>query len=409
MIWIFAYLLSQEHYHVRDLKTGKILLSLNEKNSVSIFSISKIFLAYLCLKHLNAEETFQTKVFYDGVLEKKILKGNLYLEGGGDPYLGANEILKIVLKVKSKIQIIEGKILLKKSNFPKVITLSEEFPIEDPYNTSLSFLNFEWNRFKSSINSSYYSFDFFPEEKISVEKKSSGEEWKGLSLKKEIPLKYPEKFVQSYFEHLLTSFIQVKKRTIEKTKLEVLEVEKSLDLKIMIKNLLEYSNNLIAEALAAKLIHKLEPQEKKNLILKKKLQQRLQQESSSFKVEHASGLSSKNKIILSSLTSWLQEKAFDSFHGEFFMNILPKKESAFDAYKVFAKSGTGHFSISLAGYLLTKKHHWIVFAHSVFDENKRILLSSNPYNEKLIKQAHVFQKEAKKKQEEFLKNLYENY
>ena len=69
--------------------TGKVLLNENSQKSLVPASTLKIVTTAAALHLLGPETRFQTHLAYDGTIEKGVLKGNLYIIGGGDPCLGS--------------------------------------------------------------------------------------------------------------------------------------------------------------------------------------------------------------------------------------------------------------------------------------------------------------------------------
>lgn len=111
--------MSLTSFEVRDIRTHKTLYQENSKHKIYLFSITKMFLSYVLMNYLDLDETFQTKIFYDGIIQDKVLKGNLYIEGGGDPYLSPNTLLGLSFKIKNSLKKIQGQLFIKHSHFPK--------------------------------------------------------------------------------------------------------------------------------------------------------------------------------------------------------------------------------------------------------------------------------------------------
>lgn len=383
--------MSLTSFEVRDIRNKKTLEEINNHKKIYLFSVTKMFLSYVLMKHLDPNETFQTKIFYDGIIEDEVLKGNLYIEGGGDPYLSPNNLLGLSFKIKNKFKKIQGKLFLKKSNFPVMEIISDEFPLEDSYNTSLSPLNFNWNRLpKNTI----LSFAEIKTTNVTT---------------KDIPLNNSEEISQKYLEFLLQDIIENK--IIEKKDLQLLFIEKSPSLLVMIKNLMEYSNNLISECLGYKLIHKLFPKEQNIKVLDKKLKTLMEKEIQGLQFHKASGLSSKNTMTTKDIVNFLENHYNSIINNESFLSTLPIKQypQINKPFQIYAKTGTAHFAVSIAGYLITDKNTKIVFSYSNYDLKKRSLLSTNPQNKKLIEEAQKFYIESKKKEEDFISKIFYKY
>jgi D-alanyl-D-alanine carboxypeptidase/D-alanyl-D-alanine-endopeptidase (penicillin-binding protein 4) len=110
--------------------TGKVLLSENSQKSLVPASTLKLVITVAALHLLGPESRFQTHLAYDGKIEEDILKGNLYIVGGGDPCLGSGrtssclswqEQIKAWTVATAELGIteIEGKVISDSSSFEK--------------------------------------------------------------------------------------------------------------------------------------------------------------------------------------------------------------------------------------------------------------------------------------------------
>lgn len=70
---------------VHDLTTGKELYSYQADKLYRPASIEKVVTAVTALKLLGEDYQFQTRLSYEGVIEKGVLQGNLCVTGGFDP------------------------------------------------------------------------------------------------------------------------------------------------------------------------------------------------------------------------------------------------------------------------------------------------------------------------------------
>lgn len=80
-------------FHVVDLKTGKVIADHRGKNALVPVSVMKIVTSGAALEVMGRDKTLETKLIYEGKIDKNgVLKGNLYIQGGGDPTLGSDGI-----------------------------------------------------------------------------------------------------------------------------------------------------------------------------------------------------------------------------------------------------------------------------------------------------------------------------
>jgi len=75
--------------YVVDATTGRALFSWNPASARILASNTKLFTTTAALDHFGAEGTLRTEVLADGAMNRDgILKGDLWLRGGGDPAFG---------------------------------------------------------------------------------------------------------------------------------------------------------------------------------------------------------------------------------------------------------------------------------------------------------------------------------
>lgn len=77
-------------YYAVDLKTGKVLANYRGENVAIPASVMKIVTSATALEVLGEDTRLETKVLYDGKINKGVLNGDIYIQGGGDPTLGSD-------------------------------------------------------------------------------------------------------------------------------------------------------------------------------------------------------------------------------------------------------------------------------------------------------------------------------
>lgn len=75
-----------------NTETGEVLIDQNSDMSLIPASCMKIITTAAALHVLGPEKRFCTELAYDGCIDAKILHGNLYIKGEGDPCLGSDRI-----------------------------------------------------------------------------------------------------------------------------------------------------------------------------------------------------------------------------------------------------------------------------------------------------------------------------
>jgi D-alanyl-D-alanine carboxypeptidase/D-alanyl-D-alanine-endopeptidase (penicillin-binding protein 4) len=75
-----------------DLTAGQTLAAYNERISLTPASNMKLVTTATALNVLGKEFYFETPLFYEGSVQNGILRGNLYIQGSGDPTLGSEHL-----------------------------------------------------------------------------------------------------------------------------------------------------------------------------------------------------------------------------------------------------------------------------------------------------------------------------
>ncbi len=75
---------------VKDVESGETLYDYNGNKALAPASGLKLFTTSTALNYLGAEFQFSTKLYYSGKIIDNVLKGNLIIQGGGDPTLGSS-------------------------------------------------------------------------------------------------------------------------------------------------------------------------------------------------------------------------------------------------------------------------------------------------------------------------------
>jgi D-alanyl-D-alanine carboxypeptidase/D-alanyl-D-alanine-endopeptidase (penicillin-binding protein 4) len=78
-------------YVINDYSTGKPVLVTSSNPDLSLVpaSVIKVLTTAAALEILGEGRSFRTALQYDGKIENRVLQGNLYIKGGGDPTFGS--------------------------------------------------------------------------------------------------------------------------------------------------------------------------------------------------------------------------------------------------------------------------------------------------------------------------------
>jgi D-alanyl-D-alanine carboxypeptidase/D-alanyl-D-alanine-endopeptidase (penicillin-binding protein 4) len=133
---------------VFSLSRAENLYELNANEALAPASAIKILTAYVALKKLGNEFTFKTEAYSDGKISNGVLKGDLYLKGGGDPALVTERMYLLVeALLRWDFKKVEGNIFVDDSIFStegdgdRII----DNALDRPYNAPVNGLSFNYN------------------------------------------------------------------------------------------------------------------------------------------------------------------------------------------------------------------------------------------------------------------------
>ena len=113
---------------VREVEGGATLLELNPGISRAPASTMKLLPTWAALDLLGPAYAWKTRALADAPIVKGVLKGNLYLQGGGDPLLTIERWWRFVNDLRqSGLRTIEGDIVIDQSRFTTPNERPEDF------------------------------------------------------------------------------------------------------------------------------------------------------------------------------------------------------------------------------------------------------------------------------------------
>lgn len=420
---------------------GDTLFSHNAKEGITPASVLKLFSMNYALDSLGANFVFKTKVLHTGEIKNGILNGDLYLVGDGDPYLNHPQLINLAVSIKrSGISQINGNLYYDNSLFPEQSSLSQIGLGDQTYNPSVGPLNSEFNR-ASLWSSTRPPKSIIPELSILVTETKSGfmptqkfrkdqskkESWwmkKGskLSIREDLPIRNAGQWTANLFKYHLGNFgVRVKVTSYKKTPKDakIIAVEESLPLWNFVSLTMEYSNNLLAEAIALRACYKNKVSPLSIETCAKEISKSISL-SKAPKFVNSSGLSIESEISAQAATSFLQENFSKSWKNHTFLSLLSysgqsgwmRNRLASPNYnmRVYAKTGSLDFVNNIAGYIRAKSGKWYSFSIFHTDEFRRKALNKlNPTNYKSLKgQAKSWRKSSLDKADKLLKDFIDN-
>ena len=103
---------------VRDARTGEKILNLNSSKPRNPASVIKILTTLSALEILGPSYQWHTRYLADGAIENGTLKGNLVMQGGGDPFLTVERFWRQVQLIRQRgIHTIRGDLIIDDSYF----------------------------------------------------------------------------------------------------------------------------------------------------------------------------------------------------------------------------------------------------------------------------------------------------
>lgn len=113
---------------VRDVETGSDLLQVNPSTPRAPASTMKVLPTWAALDLLGPAYSWKTRAYADAPVVRGVLKGNLYLQGGGDPLLTIERWWRFVGDLRQAgLRSIEGDIVIDQSRFMPLSERPEDF------------------------------------------------------------------------------------------------------------------------------------------------------------------------------------------------------------------------------------------------------------------------------------------
>lgn len=130
-----------------DLASGKTIDSGNADKAFVPASVAKLPTAAFALDALGASYRFETRIRTSGNVSGGRLRGDLFLEGGGDPELDTRALASIARALKEKgIRNVDGRFLADGTALPQVPEIEPAQAVDAAYNPAVSGLNLNFNR-----------------------------------------------------------------------------------------------------------------------------------------------------------------------------------------------------------------------------------------------------------------------
>lgn len=132
---------------VADVKTGEVLESAGSAQALPPASVAKALTALYALDVLGPDHRFETRILATGGVSGGVVKGDLILAGGGDPVLSTDHLAQLATALKNAgVREVRGKFLVWDNSLPGVATIDPEQPDHVGYSPAVSGIALNFNR-----------------------------------------------------------------------------------------------------------------------------------------------------------------------------------------------------------------------------------------------------------------------
>ncbi|MEM7445743.1 MAG: D-alanyl-D-alanine carboxypeptidase/D-alanyl-D-alanine-endopeptidase [Pseudomonadota bacterium] len=136
-------------YLVVDLADGAVLASHNPDRIFIPASVAKVPTVIAALGILGGQHRFATGLYTTGIEQGGVLTGDLYLRGGGDPFLSADNLQDLAQRLAARgITRIDGNFFYDASQYIDHPQINPGQPQAAGYNTGVSALSVNFNRIR---------------------------------------------------------------------------------------------------------------------------------------------------------------------------------------------------------------------------------------------------------------------
>jgi len=412
----------QVGFLLRDLADGRVLAAHNAESAFIPASVTKLATAAAALEILGGAHRFETRVRVHGGLANGRLDGDLILEGGGDPLLGADGLLALCEDLRhAGLRRVSGRFLLDDRRYPRQRAIADTQPPDATYNPGVSALALDFNRIRvlwepagerlrgrtlpavPSVAVAQRRDPNAPRRgwraeirdgttlwRAAPDLASRGEDW--------LPVKRPAAVTGALFRQLcartgldLPPPVPVQATGDPDTRaLPVLARHAGRPVADIAKAMLAYSNNLVAELLGLAAAQHLTGRRlslaESAEVLRRWWAARLPEDAGLFKVANHSGLDAGGQASpawFAALLGEVRDRRYAVPGGDRrgLISLLPaagwgsglgeRLRDPASAFHVWAKTGTMAYASGLAGYLLGAEGRRYAFAVLVTDAEAR--------------------------------------
>ncbi len=422
-------------YLIVDLDRGIPLVEHNADRDHIPASAAKLVTAVAALDILGPEYRYRTELLANGAIDEGILEGDLILKGGGDPLLDIPDLLMLVAELADRgVRKITGRLVIDDTLLPTTTEIEPSQPLEAPYNPGLGALSIAFNRVHLSWQNEAELFvetvphleeakfeqaelEALPPGGVQLKHLEDGEAvWQladrgARRSEKSLPVKDAGLYAGRIFADLAALHgidLPSPQRAVPMPAGRLLAVHESRPLRELVRNMLWYSNNMMAELIGLSAARAIEP-DLSNLqasagILLAQLKQQIPDASwADAKLGNHSGLSSAARLTPEQLAAILSH----GWKNRMLPSLLPvsgwsgtlarRFNGPDQVFRIWAKTGAINYVATLAGYLLSSPYSPAVFVVMISDKAARAGYDALPRRTRAAeKNANLWHRDAQK-------------
>ncbi len=431
---------------VAEVGSGKPLESHGGESALPPASVAKALTALYALDTLGAGHRFTTRILTSGSLSGGVLKGDLILAGGGDPMLNSDHLAQLARSLKNAgVREVRGSFRVWDGALPRVRSIDQEQPDHVGYSPAVSGLalnfnrvHFEWKRAGQSwaVNMDARTEKYRPEVSMARMKvvnralpvytyadRGGVDHWTvaskalGKGGSRWLPVRRPADYAADVFRTMVRAHgIKLKAaKTIDRlpANTTLLAHHNSPPLDLMLKGMLKYSNNLMAEmiGMAATAARGQRPKGLKDSAAVMSRWAKAKYGVTSIRMVDHSGLGEASRVtpnaLLSVLVAANRAGALKPLLKNFPMRDANGRVIKTHPIKVAAKTGTLNFVSGLGGFLTTPGGAELAFAIFTADTKARARLSRA--ERERPQGAKAWNKRAKRLQQQLIERWGQTY
>lgn len=401
---------------VIDLERGTTIADHNAERFLLPASTVKLATALVALDVLGPDHRYRTELRTNGTVDAGLLRGDLILRGGGDPLLDIADLITLAKSLKNRgVREITGRFLIDDTLLPRFTEIASSQPLEASYNPSIGALSLAFNRVHLSwenkdepvvatvpvLDEAWFEHaarDTLPPSGIQLKQSEQGRILWQLAdrgsrrSKRSLPVKDPGLHAGRVFADMAAMHgidLPSPVRAALPSEYRVIAVHESRPLRDLVRDMLRYSNNLMAEliglSVARQTTPELESLEASADILVGHLERLLPKvDWSKTVLDNHSGLNSQARLTPAQLTAilrlgWEKDSLVDLLPISGWSGTLARRFTGQDeALRIWAKTGSINYADTLAGFLLSPSHGPAVFAIMIADFDARAAYDTLP-------------------------------